>query len=353
MTMIKKVNLALQGGGAHGAYSWGVLDRLLEDEHIDIEGISGTSGGAMNAAIMIDGYIKGGRPAAREALDTFWYRVSEVGKFSPIQNTSFQRIAQNWNLDWSPIYTLFDIMTRIFSPYETNPLNINPLKNIFEDMVDFKNLQNLKDKKLFITATNINTGQAKIFEHHELTIDALMASACLPFMFQAVEIEGEHYWDGSYMGNPSIWPLIYNCEASDIVIIETNPIYRKQKPVKGDEIINRINEISFNAGLIAEMRAIHFVNRLIDGKHLDEDKYRKLHIHLIAQTEEMQQLNASSKMNTGWEFLKHLRLMGRNSADLWIKKNFHSIGYETTIDIENTFLNGNKQRKKNHKKDHI
>ena len=334
----RKINLSLQGGGAHGAYTWGVLDRILEDERIVIEGVSGTSAGAMNAAVMVDGYERAGRKGAKEALENFWTSVSELGELGPIQHAPFQKMFNQWNLDWSPSYAFFDIFTRLFSPYVTNPLNINPLKDILVNSIDFKRLQETDLIHLFVTATSVTTGQPRIFNRTEITADSLMASACLPFMFQAVEIEGDYFWDGGYMGNPAIWPLTYHCESNDIVIVEINPVVRREKPTEAKDIINRLNEISFNSSLISEIRAIHFVNKLLDENHLDSDKYRKLHLHLIASTEEMQGLNASSKLNASWEFFSYLKDMGRTAADKWIKENFHMLGVASSVDIEQAFL---------------
>lgn len=334
----KKVNLSLQGGGAHGAYTWGVLDRLLEDERIIIEGVSGTSAGAMNAAVLVDGYERDGRKGAREELDKFWRAVSELGKTSPVQHFPLQKMFQNWNMDWSPAYMFFDVLTRVFSPYILNPLNINPLRDLLEKTIDFKRIRKSDAIHLFVTATSVTTGQPKIFGHKELTADSLMASACLPFMFQAVELEGDYLWDGGYMGNPAIWPLTYNCESSDIIIVEINPIIRREKPTKGKDIINRLNEISFNSSLIAEIKAIDFVNKLIDENHLKSDKYRKLNIHQIASTEEMSKLNASSKMNASWDFFCYLHDLGRNAADKWLTENFDKIGVCSSVDVEKAFL---------------
>lgn len=337
-TGIKRINLALQGGGAQGAYTWGVLDRLLEDTRLEIDGISGTSAGAMNAAVLLDGYAKDGREGARKALNTFWYNVSTLGHFSPIQHAPMQELFKMWNMDWSPTFAFFDVMTRVFSPYQTNPLNINPLKDVLTASVDFERVRNSETIQLFVTATSVTTGQPKIFSHNELTVDAIMASACLPFVFQAVEIEGDYYWDGGYMGNPSIWPLSYYCKSSDIIIVEINPIIRKGIPTEGKDIINRLNEISFNSSLISEMRAINFVNRLIAAGHLHDDHYRHLNIHLIQSAKEMLKMNASSKLNVSWEFFCYLHNLGRDAANGWLDKNFEAIGEKSSVNIAEAFL---------------
>ncbi len=335
---IRRITLALQGGGAHGAYTWGVLDRLLEDERIEIESVSGTSAGGMNAALLVDGYIKNGRQGAKDALAKFWVKVAEIGQMNPLTNSPLQGITHNWNLDSSPMFAMYDLFSRLFSPYQINPLNINPLKSVVEEMMDFKALQKSDLIPLFITATSIETGQPHIFHHKEITSDALMASACLPTMFQAVSVEDHYYWDGGFAGNPSIWPLAYISETSDIVVVEINPVVRKEIPRNANEITNRVNEISFNASLIAEIKSIHFINQLIEENHISSDIYRKLHIHLIRAADEMLDLNASSKMNTSLDFIQYLHKLGRKSAEKWIKHNFKYLGDTSSIDIHDSYL---------------
>jgi NTE family protein len=336
----KVINLALQGGGAHGAYTWGVLDRLLEEENLVIEGISGTSAGAMNAAMLINGYMKNGRDGARDELAHFWKRISETAAYSPLHKNVLERMLTGWNMDHSPAYHMFDMLSRIFSPYEFNPLNINPMKYILEDMIDHDAMQSCSVIKLFIAATHVASGQARIFKCDEITTDVLLASACIPFMFQAVQIEGDHYWDGGYMGNPAIWPLIYNCNSKDIVLVQINPIHDDRLPKTAGEIINRLNEISFNSSLIAEMRAIHFVTRLIEDGNLDEKKYKKLNMHLIYSASEMHHLNASSKMNADWDFFQHLKEIGRRDAENWLKAHWNDIGNKSSLDIRDKFFGG-------------
>ncbi len=243
-------------------------------------------------------------------------------------------------MDHSPAYHMFDMLSRIFSPYEFNPLNINPMKYILEDMIDHEAMQSCSLIKLFIAATHVASGQARIFKCDEITTDVLLASACIPFMFQAVEIEGEHYWDGGYMGNPAIWPLIYNCNSKDIVLVQINPIHDDRLPKTAGDIINRLNEISFNSSLIAEMRAIHFVTRLIESGNLDEKKYKKLNMHLIYSASEMHHLNASSKMNADWDFFQHLKEIGRRDAEGWLKAHWNDIGNKSSLDIRDKFFSG-------------
>lgn len=333
----KILNLALQGGGAHGAYTWGVLDRLLEDERISIEGISGTSAGAMNGAILVNGFAKGGYKGAREALGNFWSRISEMGSFSPVQQTPWERLLNGWNLDASPVYTFYDITSRLFSPYQVNPVNYNPLRNVLEEMLDIKTLNEHKGIKLFVTATSVRTGQERVFHCNEITIDVLLASACLPTMFQAIEIGGECYWDGGYSGNPALWPLIYNCDSHDLMLVQINPFVREEVPTKANEIIDRMNEISFNSSLIAEFRAIKFVSNLIHDSKLDRQDYKDLRTHLVFSPQELHDLNASSKMNANWEFFVFLRDIGRAAMDKWLNDNFDKIGVKPSFSFDEIF----------------
>ena len=334
----KPISLALQGGGAHGAFTWGVLDRLLEDERVVIEGISGTSAGAMNGAVLVQGYATGGREGAREALDRFWSRISEAGRTSPIQRTPLDRLMGTWSMDWSPSYLSLDLMSRLLSPYQLNPGNHNPLRDILEEQIDFELLRPCSAIKLFVSATNVRTGKVRVFGCGELSVDALLASACLPFMFQAIEIDGEPYWDGGYMGNPALFPLIYNCLNNDIVIVQINPLTRDEVPRTAAEILNRVNEISFNSTLNREIRAIAFVRKLIDAENLSREKYRRLNLHMIESEDCMKGLGVSSKLNAEWEFLTHLKAIGQAAADDWLGRNFDRIGVETTVDLEAKFL---------------
>jgi len=333
----KTISLALQGGGAHGAYTWGVLDRLLEDERITIDGISGTSAGAMNAAIMLNGFAEGKYDGARRALEDFWRRISEIASMSPLQQTLWERWLNGWNLDASPFYTMYDVATRIVSPYQLNPLNVNPIRIVLEEMLDIKTLNAHEAMKLFVTATSVRTGRPRIFHCHEITIDVLLASACLPFMFQAVEIEGEAYWDGGYTGNPAIWPLIYHAKARDLMLVQINPFVREEVPKKAHEIIDRMNEIGFNSALIGELRAIRFVSKLIHKNSLDEKEYKDLHMHMIFSPKELHDLNASSKMNANWDFFVYLRDIGRTAADAWLAENYNNLGAKSTFDFDEVF----------------
>ena len=249
------IDLALQGGGAHGAFTWGVLDRLLEESWLKIEGISGTSAGAMNAAALISGYVEGGPQAARAALELFWGRVSDAARLSPLQRNPMDVLLGNWTLDTSPLFVVTDLMSRLFSPYDLNPKDVNPLRRILAEAIDFEKIARAPIK-IFVTATSVSTGRARVFRNADVSPDALLASACLPTMFQAVEIEGEIYWDGGYSGNPTITPLVRECKSRDTILVQINPIERRDRPRSATEIANRLNEVSFNAVLLKELRMI-------------------------------------------------------------------------------------------------
>jgi NTE family protein len=333
------INLALQGGGAHGAFTWGVLDRFLEDERIGIEGISGTSAGAINAAMLAQGYIKGEAKGARAELDRFWHRLSEVGLFSPVHRSWIEWARRTWNLDGSPMSLWLDEVTRLMSPYQLNPLNLSPLRDVLSQMLDWKALSAPDSIKLFITATNVETGKPRIFAREHLTLDALLASTCLPQLFQAVVIEGVPYWDGGYMGNPSIWPLIYHCDSRDVVIVQINPLTRKGVPRSAAEITNRLNEITFNTPLMGEMRAISFVQRLIAGgtEHLEISRLKHMLIHMVEDEEAMEQLGVASKLNTDRDFLLYLKDLGRRTAERWLDENFAALNNRSSLDLRKVF----------------
>lgn len=333
----KMVNLALQGGGAHGAFTWGVLDCLLEDGRIGIEAISGTSAGAMNAVVIADGFVKDGRDGARQALHDFWQVVSREGAKSPIQRSPLNILIGDWSLDNSPGYVFMDFLSRVASPYMLNPLNQNPLKGLLENQVDFDRVRCCNEIKLFISATNVHTGRVKVFTTGEITSDVVMASACIPSLFQAVEIDGVPYWDGGYMGNPVLFPFFNSCASNDVVLVQINPIERATTPKTAQEIHNRVNEITFNSSLMKELRAIDFVRRLIDDGKLDPGDYNQVLIHRIEGGEQMLEFSASSKLNAEWGFLKLLRDIGRNSAARWIEKSYDQIGKESSIDVRSMF----------------
>jgi NTE family protein len=330
----KAINLALQGGGAHGAFTWGVIDRLLEDGRIRIEAISGTSAGAMNAVVMADGLAKGGYEGARNALTKFWREIAQATRYSPVQRAPIDMLFGNWSLDASPGYIFFDLLNKMASPYQINPLNLNPLKDIIEHTVDFEKMRAADDIKLFISATNVETGRVKVFKRHELTADMVMASACLPFVFQAVEIDGVPYWDGGFMGNPVLFPFHNSTQTRDYVIVQINPVERKGTPRSAREILNRMNEISFNASLLNELRSIEFAGRLIDEGKLKPQEFKRVNLHIIEAHSELDPLGASSKFNAEWDFLTHLRDIGRRAADRWLEKNFEMMGERSSVDMK-------------------
>jgi NTE family protein len=328
----------LQGDGAHGAFTWGVIDRLLEDGRIAFEGIVATSAGAMNAAVLAYGLAEGGLEGARTALTSFWRRMSHAGMWAPLQSTPLDRLAQNRSLENSPAFAAFDLMTRMLPPHQFNPLNHSPLRTVLEKSIDVEAIRRAKCPiKIFLCATNVRSGKIKVFGNNEMSIDAVMASACLPFLFQAVEIGGEAYWDGGYMGNPAIFPLIHHCDSSDVLIVHTNPLRREEIPRTATGILNRINEISFNSSLMREMRAIAFVTGLVDQDEALSKKLKKIHIHCIAADEVTTDLGVA-KLNADWEFLTFLRDLGREHAGRWLTENFNRLGRESTLDISATFL---------------
>ncbi|OGB26644.1 MAG: patatin [Burkholderiales bacterium RIFCSPLOWO2_02_FULL_57_36] len=333
MPKIKNIDIALQGGGAHGAFTWGVLDRILADDRLNIYGISGTSAGAMNAVVLADGLSHGGgKTGARNALHKFWRAVSVASQFSPVRRTPMDRLLGNWALDASPAYFLFEMASRMVSPYQFNPTDINPLRDLVARDIDFDRVRACDDLQVFISATNVRTGKAKIFRRQELSVDAVMASACLPQLFRAVEIDGEAYWDGGYMGNPALFPLVDETEADDLIIIQINPIVRDELPRTAVEIMNRLNEITFNSSLIKEVGSILLLKRLIDEEKLDRVRYTDMRLHRISAEHEIQKLGVSSKLNAEWAFLQYLHDVGYATTERWLEQNFKHLGRRSTLD---------------------
>ncbi len=338
----KPVNLALQGGGAHGAFAWGVLDKLLEDGRLSVEAVSATSAGTMNAVVMAYGVSVGGVDGAREKLAEFWKAISAAGEmYSPVRTTPWEKWlkASGIHSEAAPMFQMFQAMTHLYSPYQLNPFNFNPLRDVLVKTVDFERLSHCnKATRLYVSATNVRTGKIKVFENNDMSPDVVLASACLPYVFQAIEIDGEHYWDGGFMGNPAIFPLIYNGKSKDVIIVHINPLERKKLPVTAPEIFDRMNEISFNSSLMREMRAIAFVTKLIDDEALDAKKYKRLLVHSIGDDREMEALGVATKLNPDWDFLVRLRDAGRRNASAWLDKNFDHIGKASSVDIGEMFL---------------
>lgn len=333
------LDLALQGGGSHGAFTWGVLDRLLEEPSLQFSAISGTSAGALNAAVLATGHGRGGGPeGAREALRAFWGDVSRAGAaFSPLLKAHDSLANNPFGFDQLPGVQWMNSFFRSLSPYEFNPLNLNPLREVLQRHVDVPALQKCPIQ-IFVTATQVYTGQARVFTRQELSVDALLASACLPFLFQAVEIDGQPYWDGGYTGNPALFPLIYDSRSFDVLLVRINPLLRAQTPRSSIDILDRLSEIAFNASLIGEMRAIGFVSRLLKERKLDPGRYKDLRMHMVADDDHLATLGSHSKFNTDMAFLDSLFTVGRDAAAKWLREHGPDIGVKSSLDIDAVFL---------------
>jgi NTE family protein len=330
------VNLALQGGGAHGAFTWGVIDYLIEDGRLDFEGISGASAGAMNAVVLADGFVRGGAEGARERLAEFWTRLSRASMIG-----SSRDLVQGWMSFWNvPAFRpsqWFDVLSNLTSPYGFNPHNINPLRELVVEMVDFDKVRACDRLKLFISATNVRNGKIKVFSDGEITADAVMASACLPYLFQTVFVEGEPYWDGGFMGNPPLFPFFTETKAEDILLVQINPIERNEIPTGSKEILERMSEITFNASLLREFRAIDFVNRMLDEGRLDAERYRRNRVHRIDAGKALEKFSATTKFDTSLSFFEQLRDAGRLAAQEWLVDHFADIGVTGTVDLRSQF----------------
>jgi len=333
MTAPISIDLALQGGGSHGAFTWGVLDRLPEDSTLSFAGISGTSAGALNAAVLASGWARGGRGGARAALQAFWRDVSEAGRcFRP-----------DWNAWAGPLADAWQQWARSFSPYQLNPMGLNPLRDVLQRHVDLAALHARKGPRLFVVATAVQTGQPRVFAGRELSIDALLASACLPHLFQSVQIDGEAYWDGGYSGNPALWPLIYETDEADLLLVKIQPLQRPQPPRSAIEIAERVAEISFNSALVAELRAIAFVKKLLREERVERGRYKDLRLHMIADEQELAALPPQSKMDTRWDLLERLFTLGRAAAHGWLAQHRKDLGVRSSMDIERQFLQPRKR----------
>jgi NTE family protein len=336
MTEVKRINLALQGGGAHAAVVWGALDRLLEDDRIEVEGISGASAGAVNAVALAYGLYLDGPKGGRAKLEELWRAVSDVGAyFSPV-SSPLERVVDPLGVARSAAYRTFDAFTRTLSPYQFNPYGVNPLASILERCIDFPDLRSCRNVQLFLAATNVRTGKIRIFRNKEMSVEVVAASTCLPFLFQAVEIGGAHYWDGGYMGNPALWPFFYETTSDDVVILHVNPIERDDVPTTAPEIMNRINEISFNSSLLRELRAVAFVQKLLRDGWLKEERrggLRDVRIHSLRTDKALLDQSIETKYCVDWPFLIELKERGREIADAWLAENFDHIGRRSSVDI--------------------
>jgi NTE family protein len=334
----KSINLALQGGGAHGAFTWGVLDQLLDDGRLQIEGITGTSAGAINAVMLVDGLARGGPAEAQKRLGEFWRAASLGGNLPDVQRQAVDRLFSFVPLEDTPLGIWFNAMSRYLSPYDFNPLNINPLRELIERFVDFEAVRNCESLELFISATNVETGRQRIFRREELTVDMVLASACLPLLFQAVEINGVPYWDGGYVGNPALYPLFAPTRTEDLLLVQINPMIRRGTPKSKDEIIGRINEITFNSSLMAELQGIEFVGKLIDQGKLPRgtgpDQYRRMHLHRLALDSSAKEFDQASKMNTDYDFFDMLRENGKRAMQRFLDEHYDNIGVRSTVDVD-------------------
>ena len=334
----KRINLALQGGGALGAFTWGVIDHLLEDGRLTVEGISGASAGAVNAIMLADGLARGGPEEARKRLTDFWHAASLGGNLPDVQRRAVDRLFSFWPIEDTPVGLWMQALTRYLSPYDFNPLNINPLKDLVGRFVDFDSVKAYGDLQLFVSATNVRTGELHVFRREEMSADMIVASACLPHLFRAVEIDGEAYWDGGYVGNPALYPLIGATQTENLLLVQINPVKRKQIPKTQDEILARINEITFNSSLMAELRGLTFVGKLIDEGKLPRGtgagQYRRINVHRIELTGAAQTLDAASRLSTDFDFFEMLHNNGRRAARRFLDAHFDDIGVRSTVDFE-------------------
>lgn len=336
----KTLSLALQGGGAHGAFEWGVLDRLLEEPDIEIRAVTAASAGAMNAVSLAQGLIDGGREGARKRLDSFWRQVNRQGGRNVFGDTSIWTNAFGGGTDWlknTPGWRMAETLALSLSPYEFNPFNLNPLHDTLEAEIDFSQIREKSPLKLYIAATAVRTSKSKVFRETELTSRHIMASACLPQLFQAIEIDGEPYWDGGFLANPPLWPLFYDDTPDDILIVTLNPFVREETPKSPGEIMDRLNEITFNASLASELRAIGFVQKLLDEgllKDTARGRYRRMLVHAITADKPLADLSLSTKFNTEWSFLTDLKERGRTAAEQWLADCGTCIGVKSSVDLK-------------------
>jgi NTE family protein len=333
----KRINLALQGGGTHGAFTWGVLDHLLEDGRLTVEGISGTSAGAVNAVMLADGLKRGGPEEARKRLADFWRAASLGGDLPAVQRAVTDRLFSLLPSEGSPSFNWLSAWSQYLSPYDVNPLNINPLKDLIERFVDFEGLR-ADSRQIFIAATNVQTGRLHIFPHEKLTAEAVMASACLPAVFRAVEIDGVPYWDGGYLGNPVLYPFFRSTASEDVLIVQINPLMRKKIPTSTREIMARVSEVTFNSALMGELRAIEFVNRLIEQGRLPHgtgpDEYRHIKVHRIVLEGLGERVTAEGNLRNDYESFELLRKLGQRAARRFLDAHFDDIGVQSSVDLK-------------------
>jgi NTE family protein len=329
------ITLALQGGGAHGAFTWGVLDRLLDEPDLVIQGVSGTSAGAINACLLAQGLLADGARGAQVELAAFWRRMSELGTaaFNPYRTTPYHALTRSWNLDWSPAALWLDVMAQFVSPYQLNPLDHNPLREVLRERLDFERLRGADATPVFVCATSLTTNRMRLFTNQDLSLDALLASACLPQLHRAVEIDGEYYWDGGFIGNPVLKPLLHLGTTQDLVLVQLNPTRRAELPISARDILDRLNEVTMNAALMREVEGIEVINRLLAAGQLQHPRYVVIRLHGIADPLVMTGLGMSSKNNTAWPFLSYLHAAGRTAAAAWLGEHRAALGHASTLDL--------------------
>ncbi len=331
----KRVNLALQGGGAHGAFTWGVLDYLLEDGRIGFAGVSGASAGAVNAVMLADGLARGGKNEARKRLAEFWRAASIGGQLPAAQRAVLDRVLSMFPMGGSPMQLFVDTVSRLMSPYDFNPLNINPLKDLIERFVDFDAIRRGTDLEIFVSATNVHSGRLRVFRREEVTADVVMASAALPHMFRAVEIDGQPYWDGGFTGNPAMLPLIESNPDDDLLLVQIAPLAHDDTPTSTRDILSRVNEISFSSSLAAELRALEYVSRHMSRSHGKGPNRKQdgLNIHRIVLEGFEKKLGSGTRLKTDYDFFALLHRAGRRAARRFLDRHFQDIGERSTFDL--------------------
>ncbi len=338
VTRPKKVVLALQGGAALGAFGWGVLDRLLEDERLEIEGVSGTSSGAVNAAVLAYGLIGNDRDRARKLLRTFWKRISEESEKRRWGRLRSLRLLGSQILQFRRKEVFFEVMSRILLPYHYDPVTMDPLRAVIDETINFDRLRSSNTISLFVNATNIATNKNRVFPRDQVSLDALCASCCLPFLFDAVNIEGVQYWDGGYMGNPTIYPLIDDCTSQDIILVLTSNMESRIAPRNSAEIVHRVSQVSFTSALMREMRAIKFVTELLDNGFVKQEAgLQRVNIHIISPPANDPVFDAANNFSADWSYMNRMQERGRQITDTWLHDSFAKIGHSSTIDLETMF----------------
>ncbi len=336
----KHINLAVQGGGSHGAFTWGVMHRLLEDSRIYIDGLSGASSGAINGVVAANGFLKDRRQGAIKSMEEFWKRISQ-SYYNPLLHTFMKTVETPFghlNMDDFPLYQAIDKGSHLFSPYQLNPMNVNPLRSVLLEIVDFELLRQHPEIRLYVAASNVKRCRARVFRTHEMSVEAVLASTCLPMLYQAVKIDDEYYWDGGYLGNPALYPLVRECGSNDVLVVMVNPLQRDTVPDTAREITNRITELNFNGSLIGEMRSIALINKLLDEGALSKSSYHSVNFHMIEAPAELADYSASSKINTDWDFLRYLHELGWKAADRFLKDHYDDLEVRPTLDVPKQFM---------------